>query len=282
MKKYNEYSSGKDSILCVGLDPVLSEMRDQYIVPPSLIEEYGIADGVKKFCVDIIRAVAPYTPIIKPNAQFLTYALSFDALKEIVDVIHESDCLALLDCKLTDIGSTNSAGIYWVDRLGFDAVTFSPFPGYENGVDRIYDWSKDRDKGIFALCRMSNPGAHDYQSKALDGEPLYIRLARDAFHHECNGYIVGCTAPWELGEIRSVIGEESLILSPGLGPQGGDPEVALKLGSNSVGGGLIVSSSRSINYAYERIGWDGKRFAEAAGKQAELKRNELNQYREKL
>ena len=90
---------------------------------------------------------------------------------------------------------------------------------------------------------------------------------------------MGCTAPKELSEIRNVIGEESLILSPGLGPQGGDPEEALKLGSNSVGDGMIVSSSRSINYAYERLGWDGGRFAEAAAKQAEKKRDELNRFR---
>ncbi|MCW3979728.1 MAG: orotidine 5'-phosphate decarboxylase, partial [Candidatus Bathyarchaeota archaeon] len=181
-----------------------------------------------------------------------------------------------------DIGSTNAAGLHWIDRVGFDAVTFSPFQGFEDGSDAVYRWAGERDKGIFALCRMSNPGGHDYQSKTIGGEPLYLRLARDAYEHGCNGFVVGCTVPSELGEIRGVIGEERLILSPGLGPQGGDPAAALRLGANSSGEGLIVSSSRSIDYAYERMGWDGGRFAEAAGVQALTKRDELNEIRTRV
>jgi orotidine-5'-phosphate decarboxylase len=88
---------------------------------------------------------------------------------------------------------------------------------------------------------------------------------------------VGCTATSELGEIRSIIGEERLILSPGLGPQGGDPAKAFKHGANSLGEGLIISSSRSIDYAYESLGWDWERYAEAATLQAKNKRDQLNE-----
>lgn len=282
VRRYLELSSEKNSFLCVGIDPVMPDMRDSFVIPNYLIKKYGISEGIKKFCIDTIRAVGPFTPIIKPNAQFLTYALSLDDLKEIVEVIHEVDCLALLDCKLTDIGSTNASGLYWIDKLGFDAITFSPFSGYDDGVEPIYKWSSEKNKGIFALCRMSNPGAHDYQSLTIQDIPLYLRFARDAFLRGCNGYVVGCTAPTELGEIRDIIGEEGLILSPGLGPQGGNPEEALKLGTNSDGNGLLVSSSRSINYAYEKLGWDEKRFASAAAYMVKKKMNELNEYRLKL
>jgi len=282
VRRYLELSTEKDSFLCVGIDPVMPDMRDSFVVPNFLINKFGVSGGVKKFCIDIIRAVGQYTPIIKPNAQFLTYALSLDDLKEIVEVIHEVGCLALLDCKLTDIGSTNASGLYWIDKLGFDAVTFSPFSGYTDGVEPIYKWSEERNKGIFALCRMSNPGAHDYQSLVVQEEPLYLHFARDAFSRGCNGYVVGCTAPIELGEVRGIIGEEGLILSPGLGPQGGNPELALKLGANSDGKGLLVSSSRSINYAYEKLGWEKEKFASAAACLAEKKVKELNEYRLKL
>ena len=190
--------------------------------------------------------------------------------------------MALLDIKLSDIGTTIDAGLYWIDRLGFDAVTFSPFPGYENGVDAIYRWSEAKQKGIFALCRMSNPGTHDYQSRLMDGEKFYKRLARDAFEHGSNGYVVGCTASEELQEIREIIGEETLILSPGLGAQGGDPEVALRYGTNSNGEGLIVSSSRGINFAYEEFGLGFEHYSEASGQMAKKKRDELNVIRKKL
>ena len=282
VNRYYEISHDKDSFLCVGLDPVTDVMRDRYVIPPALTRRYGETEGMKKFSLDVIQAVAPFTPIIKPNAQFLVYPFSFGDLKEMVDAIHAGGCLALLDAKLSDIGSTNEAALYWIDRIGFDGVTFSPFPGYENGSDVVYRWSRDKEKGIFVLCRMSNPGAHDYQSEDMNGEALYLKLAADAHAHGCNGYVVGCTAPSELGEIRGIIGEDPLILSPGLGPQGGDPKEALKLGANSVGEGLLVSSSRSINFAYEGLGLSSDRYADAAATVARNKRDELNELKRSI
>ena len=282
VERYYELSREKDSFLCVGLDPATGDMRERYVVPPGLIERYGLSEGIKRFCLDVVEAVAPFTPVIKPNAQFITYPLSLEDLREVVEAIHEGGCLALLDAKLSDIGSTNGAGLHWIAEVGFDAVTFSPFPGFVDGSDAVYSWAEEGDRGIFALCRMSNPGAHDYQSLMVEGEPLYLRLARDAYRRGCNGFVVGCTAPSELGEVRTVIGEERLILAPGLGPQGGDPALALSLGGNSEGEGLIVASSRSIDYAYETLGWSWEKFAEAAAAQAERKRDELNQLKRRV
>ena len=279
---YLRISRAKDSFLCVGVDPVTEHIRKKGVVPPQLVKERGVKDAVKEFCLNVIEAAAPYAPVIKPNAQFLVYLMGFQDMKEIVDAVHAGGSLALLDAKLSDIGTTMDAGLYWIDQLGFDAVTFSPFPGYENGVDSVYKWAETRDKGIFALCRMSNPGTHDYQSRLMDGEKFYIRLARDAFNHGSNGYVVGCTATEELGDVRAVIGEEPLILAPGLGAQGGDPVTALRLGSNSRGEGLIVSSSREIIFAYEKAGVDWGRYAEAAAEAAEEKRDELNLIRRRL
>jgi orotidine-5'-phosphate decarboxylase len=282
VNKYLKLSRKKNSFLCVGIDPVTTDIRQKNVIPPELIETQGLYGGIKEFCLEIIEKVTPFAPLIKPNAQFLVYALDFSGLKEIVDKIHDGDSLALLDIKLSDIGTTMDAGLYWIDKLGFDAVTFSPFPGFENGVDAVYHWSEEKDKGIFALCRMSNPGTHDYQSRIMEGEKFYKRIARDAKDHGANGFVVGCTATEELGDIRELIGDDPLILSPGLGAQGGDPVTALKLGSNTELEGLIISSSRSIDYAYEALNWEWKRYAEAAAFTAEKKRDELNKIRDSL
>lgn len=282
VEKYLELSRVKNSFLCVGIDPATAEMRNRYTIPKEAVIEKGENDALLEFSTNIIEAVTPYAPIIKPNAQFLVYLLGFDGLREIVNKIHKGNSLALLDIKLSDIGSTIDAGLYWIDRLGFDAVTFSPFPGYENGVDAVYKWSEEKQKGIFALCRMSNPGTHDYQSRIMDGMKFYTRLARDAYEHGSNGFVVGCTANEELREIREIIGEDRLILSPGLGPQGGDPATALQYGTNNDGEGLIISSSRGINFAYETLGWSYDRHAEAANQMAKKHRDELNAIREKL
>jgi orotidine-5'-phosphate decarboxylase len=282
VERYLELSRVKESFLCVGVDPATDDMRERFTVPQKLIDEKGELEGLKEFCLNVIEAVTPYSPVIKPNAQFLVYSLGYEGLREIANKIHEGNSLALLDIKLSDIGSTMDAGLYWIDRLGYDAVTFSPFPGYENGVDSVYRWSEEKQKGIFALCRMSNPGTHDYQSREMDGIEFYKRLARDAFDHGSNGYVVGCTASEELRDIRTIIGEETLILSPGLGAQGGDPEIALKYGTNGNGEGLIVSSSRGINFAYETLGVPWEKYAEASGQMAKKKRDELNSIQKRL
>ena len=281
VEKYYEMSREKNSFLCVGLDPATRAFRDKYVVPQQLIERHGITGGLVKFCVEFIEAVSPYTPIIKPNAQFLVYPLGFEELKTIADAAHDGGCLAMLDCKLSDIGTTMDAALHWIGELGFDAITFSPFPGYENGVDSVYKWAEAKQKGIFALCRMSNPGTRDYQSRLMDGVPFYQRLAKDAAEHGSNGFVVGSTATEELGIVRRIIGEERLILSPGLGSQGGDASTAIELGTNNEGEGLLISSSRSVNYAYEVMGWSWERFAEASAIQTKKSRDELNELRKK-
>lgn len=279
VRRYTELSRDKESFLCVGLDPATEDIRQRYIVPPPLIRRHGLVGGIKRFCLEVVEAVSRYTPMVKPNLQFLAYPLSLEDMKEIVEAIHDGGCLALLDAKLTDIGSTNEVGLHWISHLGFDAVTFSPFPGFIDGCDKIYEWAGRLDKGIFALCKMSNPGSGDYQSLPVEGEPLYIRLARDAYSKGCNGFVVGGTATPELEAVRGVIGEERLILSPGLGPQGGDPAEAFRRGANREGEGLIIASSRSIIYAYEALGWSWERFAEAAATQAERMMRELKEIR---
>lgn len=280
VKRYRELSERKNSYLCVGLDPALPSMRDKFVIPRFLIEKHGIKEGVKKFCLEIIKAVAPYTPIIKPNKQYLVNPLSYEDVKEIVTEIKRHQCLALIDAKLTDIGSTNQADLYWIDAMDFDATTFSPFPGYKGGTDVIYEWARRRDKGIFALCRMSNPGAADYQTKKIKGVELYKIMAFDAVEFGATGVVVGCTATSELREIREIVGDDLLILSPGLGPQGGDPLAAFKAGANRHGENLVVVSARSINYAYENTQWPEEKFGEAAAEMAQGKRDMLNKIKE--
>jgi orotidine-5'-phosphate decarboxylase len=282
VKKNVELCLDKNSTLCIGIDPVISGMRRTHVIPEKLIDLHGVNQGIKEFCLRIIEAVADYTPLIKPNGQFLLYVLGFEDLKEIVEKIHEYNCQALLDVKLSDVGSTMEAALHWIKKLGFDAVTFSPFPGFVNGVDSVYHWAENESKGIFCLTRMSNPGTHDYQSRMIEGQPLYARIAKDASAHGCNGFVVGCTASKELGVVRGIIGEEPIILSPGLGPQKGDPRMALMLGQNKIGERLLISSSRSINYAYEPLDWDWEKYAFAAEKVAKTKRDELNKIRDRI
>jgi orotidine-5'-phosphate decarboxylase len=86
--------------------------------------------------------------------------------------------------------------------------------------------------------------------------------------------MIGATYPKELAEARQIIGEEMIILIPGIGAQGGDVEATVKAGINQVGKGVMISSSRDILYASS-----GNDFAEAARGRAQATRDEINKYR---
>ncbi|MCW4012920.1 MAG: hypothetical protein NWF07_08000, partial [Candidatus Bathyarchaeota archaeon] len=66
VEKYLELSRAKDSFLCVGVDPATADMREKYTIPMKFTEEKGEAEALKEFCLNMIEAVTPYAPVIKP------------------------------------------------------------------------------------------------------------------------------------------------------------------------------------------------------------------------
>ena len=79
----------------------------------------------------------------------------------------------------TDIGSTaQQYAREAFERYGADAVTLSPFMGF----DSVQPYLDYQGKGAFLLCRTSNPGGDDLQNQRLasvEGQPLlYEHVAR--------------------------------------------------------------------------------------------------------
>lgn len=67
----------------------------------------------------------------------------------------------ILDAKRGDIGSTaRQYGVEAFDRFGADALTLSPFMGFDS-IEPYFDWAG---RGLILLCRTSNPGGNDLQA----------------------------------------------------------------------------------------------------------------------
>jgi orotidine-5'-phosphate decarboxylase len=184
-----------------------------------------------------------------------------------------SDIPIIGDAKRGDIGNTAKAYAKALfSTFGFDAATVNPYLGFDS-IEPFIDY---RDKGIFLLCRTSNPGASDFQDlTCTSGFSLYEVVANKA--KEWNiygniGLVVGATYPEELKKIRSICPEMCLLI-PGIGVQGGDLASAVKYGVNTQGGKAIIAISRQILYASK-----GRDFAEAARNKAEEIRNQINSY----
>jgi len=249
------------SWLCIGLDP-----------NPELMP--GV--DVLQFNKAIIEATSDLVCAYKPNLAFYE-ALGTEGLAILEKTVKyvPGDIPVIGDAKRGDIGNTARAyarALFSV--LGFDAATVNPYLGF----DSIEPFINHQDKGVFILCRTSNPGATDFQNLYTNGLPLYEAVAQKA--KEWNTYgniglVVGATYPEELKKIRSICPEMPLLI-PGIGAQGGDLASTVGYGVDAWGEKAIINVSRQILYASKE-----KDFAQAARTMAEKIRTQINDYRHK-
>lgn len=268
--KLNTSIDKNNSLLCVGLDPVLSKL------PAHLQNDDTPFFTFNKGLVD---ATADLVCAYKPNSAFYE-ALGprgIEELKQTIQYINDTypDIPVILDAKRADIGSTNEGYIdFTFDYLSVDAVTLHPYLGSE----ALAPFLALQGKGMIILCRTSNPGAAEFQDLLIDGQPLYEHVAREVAsswntNRNCL-IVVGATYPEEMAKIRGIVGPDMAFLVPGVGAQGGDIGAVMKAGIGNDKRGLIINSARDIIYADS-----SEHFAEAARTRALQTRDTINNYR---
>jgi len=229
---------------------------------------------VLEFNKAIIEATSDLVCAYKPNLAFYE-ALGSEGLAILEKTVRyvPGDIPVIADAKRGDIGNTARAyarALFSV--FGFDAATVNPYLGF----DSIEPFINNQDKGVFILCRTSNPGATDFQNLCTNGVPLYEVVAQKAREwniHGNIGLVVGATYPEELKRVRSICPEMPLLI-PGIGAQGGDLAAAVRYGADAGGQKVIISVSRQILYASQ-----DKDFAQAARNTAREIRTQINDYR---
>lgn len=240
-----------NSIVCVGLDPVLEKIPIKGS-PKEVITKFYI-DILDRFVSENILPGA-----VKPNIAFYEqYGFQgLEALQEIVKESKKKGFIVIVDAKRADIGKTSEAyarSVY--DFWNFDATTIAPYMGSDS-VKPFIDYC-DKGKGQYILNRTSNSGAVDMQDLKVGDKPLYIKTAEKIIEwaKPGTGAVIGATYPEELEEISKVFvnsGKEIPVLIPGVGSQGGSAQGVIKALKNS-GANLSIArinSSSGINYAY--------------------------------
>ncbi|CAM3567725.1 orotidine-5'-phosphate decarboxylase [Paracidovorax anthurii] len=267
IEQLRDATARNDSLLCVGLDPEPSRF------PLAL---RGNAGRIHDFCAAIVDATADLACAFKPQIAYFAAHRAEDQLERLVRHMRAAapHVPVILDAKRGDIGSTaQQYAIEAFERYGADAVTLSPFMGF----DSIEPYLAYHGKGAFLLCRTSNPGGDDLQSQRLagvDGQPLlYEHIARQAQgpwnRNGQLGLVVGATYPAEIERVRALAPTLPLLI-PGVGAQGGDAAATVRAGLRP-NGPIVVNSSRAILYAGE-----GDDFAAAARRAAQATRDALN------
>lgn len=240
----------EQKLLCVGLDTDFERI-------PEAARTGGVRESIVNFNRAIIDATKDIVGCYKPNSAFYERHgdEGWDALRQTIQYINdEAPAIpVILDAKRADIGNTNEGYVAAAfTHLHADAITVQPYLGEE----ALRPFLEQTDKGIFMLCRTSNPGSDEYQGlQVTDGassKPLYQVVAEHTVaacekYGNC-GLVVGATYPEELAIVRRVA-PELPILIPGIGAQGGDIEQTVVAGKNARGTGMIISVSRTIIFA---------------------------------
>jgi orotidine-5'-phosphate decarboxylase len=261
------------SMLCVGLDPEPARF-------PAGMQ--GDAGKIYDFCARIVEATADLVIAFKPQIAYFAAHRAEDQLEQLMAHMRRTapHVPVILDAKRGDIGSTaQQYATEAFERYGADAVTLSPFMGF----DSIEPYLNYAGKGAFLLCRTSNPGGDDLQNQRLasvQGQPLLYehvaRLAQGPWNLNGQlGLVVGATYPAEIGRVRSLAPTVPLLI-PGVGAQGGDAAATVKAGWRA-DAPIVVNSSRAILYAS-----DGEGFAQAARREARRTRDLLEAARKTI
>ncbi len=219
-EKYAQITKDKKSFININLDPALPRQRKDRVIPGRFLSKED-ADSLLNFSSHIIEQVSDYCCSIKPNSQY--FLGGYHILRKLAKKIHKEGMFAILDHKLSDIGSTNESALFWISDMGFDAFTFSPFAG---NVQATVNSAHKKDLGVIVLTLMSNPEAEKMMIGTLvNNQPFYLHIAEMIKESQADGCVVGLTG-FVKGEyiknIQRVVGDRVIFLMQGIGPQGGE------------------------------------------------------------
>lgn len=273
----------KGNFLCVGLDSEYEELPATMMLPVKEVAIYLFNRAIVDATKDLVCAYKPNLAFYEANSK-----AGYNALCRTITHIQRvaPDVPIILDAKRGDIGNTNRGYVKMAfDDLRADAITVNPYLGGE----ALAPFLDRTDKGIFVLCRTSNPGAGEFQDLPVHSDPLY--LGESLYHYVARrvalrwnennncGLVVGASCPDELKRIRRVIGDMPILI-PGVGFQQKDVplenqiEQVVTAGKDSYGQGIIINSSRDIIFAS-----NGSDFAEAARRETIKLRDLINKCR---
>lgn len=235
-----------NSLVCVGLDPDMAKIPARFASSSMPILEFN---------KEIVDATLDLVCAYKPQIAFYNAVGAERQLEQTIEYIRHRapHAIVILDSKRGDIGNTATAyAAEAFERYKADAVTINPYMG----EDTVRPFVKDAKHAAIVLCRTSNSGARDFQDLLIDGTPLYQHVAQRAASkwNELKNVllVVGATYPEEMAILRKAHPELTFLV-PGIGAQGGDLKATLDNGLDANKQGLLISSSRQIIFAGDRI-----------------------------
>ncbi|MBC8501262.1 MAG: orotidine-5'-phosphate decarboxylase [DPANN group archaeon] len=264
LDKLRESAKTNNSIVCMGLDPVVEAMPEQF----KGIREFNLYLG-QLFHEMKEQGVLPGA--FKPNQGFylkhdrprrtrdFSGSVGLSLVMNMIEEIFPGTPI-ILDYKRGDIAkSSANYGIEGFDVWEADAVTVSPYMGTDSVMPFGEYCNEEQGKGVYVLDRTSNKGARDFQNLMSQDLPLYKHVASKivewAADHPGIGAVVGATSPEELSDLAEFFtGKDIPLLIPGVGSQGGSAEeVSSRLRDVGYGLSIIrINSSSGLTHPWKK------------------------------
>jgi orotidine-5'-phosphate decarboxylase len=253
------------SQICLGLDPDPAKLAGEGAKagdPEAPAAELA-ASAVAEHCRVLIDRAGSACVAVKPQLACFERlgAPGWRALEEVCAAGREAGLLVVADGKRGDVPVTAAAYAQalvgetptpWgpVRGLDADAFTANPLLG-RDALEPLLLAAAEAGAGMFTLVRTSNPGAADLQDLPAPDAPLHERLAgfvaeladRLPGSGELSGMgaVVGATEPRHFGRMRELM-PRAIFLVPGVGAQGGKPELLGAAFSAGRAAGLVAAS----------------------------------------
>lgn len=246
---------------CIGLDPVFERLPE-----PVKKEHPRPLDAIAAFCVGVLDAAQGHAAAVKfQSACFERYGgRGVMILGDLMAAAASHGWTVILDAKRGDIGITAEhyaaavrSGVEGV--VGAHAITVNGYLGPKTLEPYLH-----AGLGIFVLVRTSNPDSDLVQSARLEDGRTVAEMMADHIaalgnhwlgqhNYSDVGAVVGATKAADGLALRRRMPTQ-IFLIPGFGAQGGTPDDIRDLldGRPETGGGILVTASRSIIYAFDK------------------------------
>jgi orotidine-5'-phosphate decarboxylase len=254
---------GRFGDLVAGIDPSLPDI-------PAFFDSRDDGLWIDRFVNFVIDTIEGRIGFVKfQSAYFEACGLpGLTALSSGIKKARAAGMGVILDAKRGDIGATAAAYAHAYltpaaaggsGDFEADCLTVNPLMGPDT-LEPFVSCANRFGKGLFVLCRTSNPGAGWLQDKMTGNRIISDRLADliagmgtrtdDPSQLNAVGAVVGATVPHEGRRLRQLL-PRSIILAPGLGAQGGDPTAIHSLRGN-IPGDLLIPVSRGLTRVEDR------------------------------
>jgi orotidine-5'-phosphate decarboxylase len=249
--------------LVAGIDPHLPEL-------PAFFDHGRDGSWIGDYVTFMLELLKGQVGFVKfQSAYFEACGLKgLTALSAGIGQAKANGMAVILDAKRGDIGSTATAyaRAYLTPTSAggsgdfeVDCLTVAPFMGPDT-LEPFVDCARSYGKGLFVLCRTSNPGAGWLQDKVAGNRLISEHVAdlianigppqEGAQRLSAIGAVIGATAVHEGRRLRQLM-PRSIILAPGLGAQGAD---AATIGAmrGQFDGDLLLPVSRGLSAVVDR------------------------------